>query len=331
MQVYVVGGAVRDALLGLPVQDHDWVVVGATPEDMVAKGFRPVGKDFPVFLHPDTHEEYALARTERKHGRGYRGFEFFVSPDVLVDITGGSLSAGARFTQNGTITLNNGGSLSAGDGFTQNGSVSINSGGTVTMGTANSADMWTNYGTLTLNPGGTLNLGGSFNADDIGGRLGTFNRSGGMVNLTGSFDLYHNDTILGGASSLDIHTGQLSLGPSGTPSGLLLGPLDSIQGTISNGVIYSSGSTPLQGGNGSPGSKGELSNVTLGTISNPALVVTGGFNVPSTLILGDHAVIDSRADWNFSGEGGLFSVYQPTVGPTFNVNGGNVAGGLIKN
>ena len=85
MQVYVVGGAVRDALLGLPVQDHDWVVVGATPEDMVAKGFRPVGKDFPVFLHPDTHEEYALARTERKTAPGYHGFVFHTAPDVSLE------------------------------------------------------------------------------------------------------------------------------------------------------------------------------------------------------------------------------------------------------
>jgi tRNA nucleotidyltransferase/poly(A) polymerase len=70
MQIYMVGGAVRDRLLGLPVQDQDWVVVGATPEQMAAQGFVPVGKDFPVFLHPATHEEYALARTERKSGRG---------------------------------------------------------------------------------------------------------------------------------------------------------------------------------------------------------------------------------------------------------------------
>lgn len=85
MQAYVVGGAVRDALLGLPVQDHDWVVVGATPEQMVAKGFRPVGKDFPVFLHPETREEYALARTERKTAPGYHGFVFHTSPDVKLE------------------------------------------------------------------------------------------------------------------------------------------------------------------------------------------------------------------------------------------------------
>jgi tRNA nucleotidyltransferase (CCA-adding enzyme) len=85
MQAYVVGGAVRDELLGLPVQDHDWVVVGATPEDMIAQGFRPVGKDFPVFLHPKTHEEYALARTERKTAPGYHGFVFHTSPDVKLE------------------------------------------------------------------------------------------------------------------------------------------------------------------------------------------------------------------------------------------------------
>ena len=74
MKIFMVGGAVRDALLGLPVQDHDWVVVGATPEALAAQGYLPVGKDFPVFLHPETREEYALARTERKTARGYRGF-----------------------------------------------------------------------------------------------------------------------------------------------------------------------------------------------------------------------------------------------------------------
>ena len=85
MKSYIVGGAVRDALLGMPVQDRDWVVVGATPEDMLAKGFRPVGKDFPVFLHPETQEEYALARTERKTAPGYRGFVFHTSPDVNLE------------------------------------------------------------------------------------------------------------------------------------------------------------------------------------------------------------------------------------------------------
>ena len=81
----MVGGAVRDELLGLPVADRDWVVVGATPEEMVALGYRPVGKDFPVFLHPETHEEYALARTERKSGRGYKGFTVYSAPDVTLE------------------------------------------------------------------------------------------------------------------------------------------------------------------------------------------------------------------------------------------------------
>jgi len=82
---YLVGGAVRDALLGLPVRERDWVVTGATPEQMVAAGYRPVGKDFPVFLHPQTQEEHALARTERKRGRGYHGFEFHTDPEVTVE------------------------------------------------------------------------------------------------------------------------------------------------------------------------------------------------------------------------------------------------------
>jgi tRNA nucleotidyltransferase (CCA-adding enzyme) len=85
MKTYVVGGAVRDALLGLPVQDHDHVVVGATPEQMVALGYTPVGKDFPVFLHPKTHEEYALARTERKTAPGYKGFTFHTDSDVTLE------------------------------------------------------------------------------------------------------------------------------------------------------------------------------------------------------------------------------------------------------
>lgn len=85
MEIYTVGGAVRDELLGLPVQDRDHVVVGATPEAMRAAGFKPVGKDFPVFLHPDTHEEYALARTERKTGPGYKGFCFHAAPDVSLE------------------------------------------------------------------------------------------------------------------------------------------------------------------------------------------------------------------------------------------------------
>ena len=85
MKIYQVGGAVRDELLGLPVKDRDYVVVGATPEEMTRLGFRPVGKDFPVFLHPQTHEEYALARTERKTARGYRGFHVYAAPDVTLE------------------------------------------------------------------------------------------------------------------------------------------------------------------------------------------------------------------------------------------------------
>lgn len=84
-KTYCVGGAVRDGLLGLPVQDHDWVVVGATPGQMEALGYRPVGKDFPVFLHPETHEEYALARTERKTALGYKGFAVYAAPDVTLE------------------------------------------------------------------------------------------------------------------------------------------------------------------------------------------------------------------------------------------------------
>lgn len=85
MKIYRVGGSVRDQLLGLPVKDHDYVVVGATPESMEAQGFKPVGKDFPVFLHPQTHEEYALARTERKSGRGYKGFTVQAAPEVTLE------------------------------------------------------------------------------------------------------------------------------------------------------------------------------------------------------------------------------------------------------
>jgi tRNA nucleotidyltransferase (CCA-adding enzyme) len=85
MKVYTVGGAVRDELLGLPVADRDYVVIGATPDEMVALGYKPVGKDFPVFLHPQTHEEYALARTERKTARGYHGFAFHAAPDVTLE------------------------------------------------------------------------------------------------------------------------------------------------------------------------------------------------------------------------------------------------------
>ncbi len=118
MKSYVVGGAVRDELLGLPVKDHDWVVVGATPEEMVARGFRPVGKDFPVFLHPETHEEYALARTERKTAPGYRGFVFHTAPDVTLeqdlvrrDLT---INAIAR-AEDGTLTDPFGGQADIGD------------------------------------------------------------------------------------------------------------------------------------------------------------------------------------------------------------------------
>lgn len=85
MKAYLVGGAVRDRLLGLPVTDRDWVVTGATPEEMLRKGYLPVGRDFPVFLHPRTREEYALARTERKTALGYHGFEFYTAPDVTLE------------------------------------------------------------------------------------------------------------------------------------------------------------------------------------------------------------------------------------------------------
>ena len=85
MKIYIVGGAVRDELLGRPSADRDYVVVGATPQAMQAAGYRPVGKDFPVFLHPKTHEEYALARTERKSGHGYHGFTFHAAPDVTLE------------------------------------------------------------------------------------------------------------------------------------------------------------------------------------------------------------------------------------------------------
>ncbi len=85
LEIYQVGGAVRDRLLGLAVQDHDWVVVGSTPHEMAARGFKPVGADFPVFLHPDTHEEYALARTERKTAAGYKGFKVYAAPEVTLE------------------------------------------------------------------------------------------------------------------------------------------------------------------------------------------------------------------------------------------------------
>ena len=85
MNTYLVGGAVRDRLLGIPVKDRDYVVVGATPDDMLRAGYKPVGKDFPVFLHPQTHEEYALARTERKTGRGYHAFAFDTAASVTLE------------------------------------------------------------------------------------------------------------------------------------------------------------------------------------------------------------------------------------------------------
>ena len=85
MKVYAVGGAIRDTLMGLPVHDIDYVVVGSSVEEMLAKGYRPVGKDFPVFLHPQTQAEYALARTERKTGQGYKGFHFYADPSVTLE------------------------------------------------------------------------------------------------------------------------------------------------------------------------------------------------------------------------------------------------------
>lgn len=85
MKIYLVGGAIRDALLQLPVTEKDWVVVGSTPEAMIDAGYQPVGKDFPVFLHPKTKEEYALARTEKKTAKGYKGFQFYTSPDVTLE------------------------------------------------------------------------------------------------------------------------------------------------------------------------------------------------------------------------------------------------------
>ena len=85
MQIYLVGGAVRDKLLNLPVYDNDWVVVGTTPKHMLSLGFQTVGKEFPVFLHPKTKEEHALARTERKTGSGYTGFECYFSEDTTLE------------------------------------------------------------------------------------------------------------------------------------------------------------------------------------------------------------------------------------------------------
>ncbi len=85
MKIYAVGGAIRDTLMGLPLHDIDYVVVGSSVDEMIAKGFRPVGKDFPVFLHPETQAEYALARTERKTGKGYKGFNFYADPSVTLE------------------------------------------------------------------------------------------------------------------------------------------------------------------------------------------------------------------------------------------------------
>lgn len=106
MQRYLVGGALRDELLGLTVSDRDWVVVGTTPEAMTAAGYRPVGRDFPVFLHPETQDEHALARTERKQGRGYHGFVFHTGPEVTLEADLGrrdlTVNAMAR-AEDGTI------------------------------------------------------------------------------------------------------------------------------------------------------------------------------------------------------------------------------------
>ncbi len=113
MKTYLVGGAVRDALMGQPVRDRDYVVVGATPEEMVALGYTPVGRDFPVFLHPETKEEYALARTERKTAKGYHGFSFHTDPEVTLemdlvrrDLTINSIAAKAIYTRASAIFSN---------------------------------------------------------------------------------------------------------------------------------------------------------------------------------------------------------------------------------
>ncbi|MCW5604027.1 MAG: hypothetical protein KIT18_05720 [Burkholderiales bacterium] len=107
MKIYEVGGAVRDKLLGLPVKDRDYVVVGATPEEMIRRGYKPVGRDFPVFLHPETHEEYALARTEPELTRGYRGFEFHARPTLrssrILRAATSPISAIARDERGGII------------------------------------------------------------------------------------------------------------------------------------------------------------------------------------------------------------------------------------
>jgi len=118
METYLVGGAVRDALMGLRVQDHDWVVVGATPQELVDQGFVPVGRDFPVFLHPQTKEEYALARTERNTAPGYRGFAVHAAPDVTLeddlarrDLTINSIAVHADLTRASALFFSEGSSL----------------------------------------------------------------------------------------------------------------------------------------------------------------------------------------------------------------------------
>ena len=85
MKIYKVGGAIRDSLLEVNASDNDWVVVGSSPKEMIAEGYKPIGKDFPVFLHPETNEEYALARTEKKSGTGYHGFSFYFGKDVSLE------------------------------------------------------------------------------------------------------------------------------------------------------------------------------------------------------------------------------------------------------
>ena len=85
MKIFQVGGSVRDEILGVEANDKDWVVVGSSPEEMIAKGFKPIGKDFPVFLHPESNEEYALARTEKKSGKGYKGFTFYYDETVTLE------------------------------------------------------------------------------------------------------------------------------------------------------------------------------------------------------------------------------------------------------
>ncbi|MBI2749214.1 MAG: multifunctional CCA addition/repair protein [Burkholderiales bacterium] len=120
METYLVGGAVRDALMGLRVQDHDWVVVGATPQELLDQGFVPVGRDFPVFLHPETKEEYALARTERNTAPGYRGFAVHAAPDVTLeddlarrDLTINSIAVHADLTRASTVFSSEGSALAA--------------------------------------------------------------------------------------------------------------------------------------------------------------------------------------------------------------------------